>query len=1148
MHRDSTSSFRNRFGARPARPGRRLRRPGLEALEDRRLLAASLDIAGGVLSFQAAGSAMNLSISVDGSDVYTLRDPTQAITLGGGASGWTLSLDGHTATGPAASFTSIAVVGDAGAFNDVVSVGSTKAPVNIATGQGADSFFFTGPSIAAAVSVANPAVVGSDAVYYGVGGVDGTFATGALGRETFQSAAAGAGLISVASAKPIYTSAFPDIAGSGAQLDLELNTLYAAPTALATTLSMTSGVIQAAVAGGPTHSFVDGTVDGFLISGTTAANTLTIDYGGGVPYGPGVEFSPAAGGTNTLILQNGTFAQQAYVASAPGAGRIAFPNRTVGSSTITNVVDFANLSPIIDTVAVGGFTFSAPSGAQSIVVETGPIVSGTVQTTRIRSTTSAFEQIDFANKGTLTLNTGPDADVLSVDLATPAAGLTSASIATGAGNDTIALLGSAAGISTTIDAGEGATNLVDLSDAGSLAGLLGDVYVRSTGGAASMLLDDSSGAAADSFTISPTRVTGGPIGTFVDYGTGVTGVELRGGSASDLFSFTGFGGATSAESYTIAGGPGTDTLAVNSTLPSVNFSTPGILSFGAGEPTIAYTSIEQVTINQSANPPVGAPVTLYAVEARPFVQQTVARFTDAAPSPGVVYYASINWGDGTAPSGGVVVPTGVTGSYEVVGNHTYAAAATYPVTVTVTRQGGGSSGTTVVGGVPITVNTGGAETTSIASTAVVYAAPLTAQGVPITGRAGSPLTPGSGGVQVAAFVDAGTNLAPSAYTALIYWGDGSDPTPATQITAIGTAGGIVYNVFGEHTYAVPGNYPITVLITKPPVAVPSPAVPQSPPGAQAVAVATASILPSALTNVAGQLDPASDSGASRTDGITNVVQPTYSGLVDSPGATVAVVAVSNQNGSSTLLGATTADDAGAWRVTSGIALPDGSYTITIYAADRFNPTILVTNALSQVLVIDTVGPKVVAAAFQPSSGSAVLNYLDYGGPANAGSGVDLATVRDPSNYAFTFVSTTVRGYRPPARWLVGPITVAPGTTTGVQSSTIVINGGTPIRGGVYQLVARSRSAAAPSGVQDLAGNALDGEFYGTFPSGNGVNGGDFIARLDSIHNRVFSPQTTVGPGRPRPTPSRPVRPTPPRPVRPTPVRPVRPAPVRPGGR
>jgi hypothetical protein len=43
-------------------------------------------------------------------------------------------------------------------------------------------------------------------------------------------------------------------------------------------------------------------------------------------------------------------------------------------------------------------------------------------------------------------------------------------------------------------------------------------------------------------------------------------------------------------------------------------------------------------------------------------------------------------------------------------------------------------------------------------------------------------------------------------------------------------------------------------------------------------------------------------------------------------------------------------------------------------------------------------------------------------------------------------------------------------------------------------------------VQDGAGNALDGEFYGGFPSGNNVAGGNFVARVNYIHGIGSPPQ------------------------------------------
>ena len=73
---------------------------------------------------------------------------------------------------------------------------------------------------------------------------------------------------------------------------------------------------------------------------------------------------------------------------------------------------------------------------------------------------------------------------------------------------------------------------------------------------------------------------------------------------------------------------------------------------------------------------------------------------------------------------------------------------------------------------------------------------------------------------------------------------------------------------------------------------------------------------------------------------------------------------------------------------------------------------------------------------------------------------------------------------------------------------LTINGGRPLRGGTYTLTIFS--GAGVRGVRDVAGNALDGEFSGTFPSGNGIPGGNFVAELDAIHRRVFAAKSVVG--------------------------------------
>ena len=54
------------------------------------------------------------------------------------------------------------------------------------------------------------------------------------------------------------------------------------------------------------------------------------------------------------------------------------------------------------------------------------------------------------------------------------------------------------------------------------------------------------------------------------------------------------------------------------------------------------------------------------------------------------------------------------------------------------------------------------------------------------------------------------------------------------------------------------------------------------------------------------------------------------------------------------------------------------------------------------------------------------------------------------------------------------------------------------------------SGAGATGIRDVAGNSLDGEFYGFFPSGNNLVGGNFVAGLNAVHNTIFAPKTIIG--------------------------------------
>ena len=61
---------------------------------------------------------------------------------------------------------------------------------------------------------------------------------------------------------------------------------------------------------------------------------------------------------------------------------------------------------------------------------------------------------------------------------------------------------------------------------------------------------------------------------------------------------------------------------------------------------------------------------------------------------------------------------------------------------------------------------------------------------------------------------------------------------------------------------------------------------------------------------------------------------------------------------------------------------------------------------------------------------------------------------------------------------------------------MTFNGGAIIKGGFHLFTIRD-SSNGNSSVRDLAENHLDGAFYGSFPSGNGINGSDFVAELQA---------------------------------------------------
>ena len=171
--------------------------------------------------------------------------------------------------------------------------------------------------------------------------------------------------------------------------------------------------------------------------------------------------------------------------------------------------------------------------------------------------------------------------------------------------------------------------------------------------------------------------------------------------------------------------------------------------------------------------------------------RSTAAWSPALPTPAPQAFAgqftaSINWGDGTASSTGVVSADGA--GFDVTGSHTYnfatTSTVTEPVTVTITDT---LTGATVMAN----------------STATVAPAPITIQTKNFAVKGGVPF---SG--TVATFTDVDPRINPAFYTATINWGDGS-PNSTGVITGTNP-----FTVTSSHTFAPFQNIDlVTITIT-----------------------------------------------------------------------------------------------------------------------------------------------------------------------------------------------------------------------------------------------------------------------------------------------------------------------------------------------
>jgi hypothetical protein len=147
-----------------------------------------------------------------------------------------------------------------------------------------------------------------------------------------------------------------------------------------------------------------------------------------------------------------------------------------------------------------------------------------------------------------------------------------------------------------------------------------------------------------------------------------------------------------------------------------------------------------------------------------------------------------------------------------------------------------------------------------------------------------------------------------------------------------------------------------------------------------------------------------------------------------------------------------------------------------------NPDGLVTdNVNGGWIMIDTVAPVVTNAVLSPRSGQVYFTFQDNR------SGMAQPTLGNAANYSFTKITT-----KTPRVYAVNGVQVLPAIDPASPQS-VAVN----VFGGKHVIHGRYVVAALSGGIADVAGNALDGEFNGSYPSGNGTAGGDFFGQFDN---------------------------------------------------
>ena len=349
----------------------------------------------------------------------------------------------------------------------------------------------------------------------------------------------------------------------------------------------------------------------------------------------------------------------------------------------------------------------------------------------------------------------------------------------------------------------------------------------------------------------------------------------------------------------------------------------------------------------------------------------------------------------------------------------------------------------------------------------------------VAGTAGLPIAAGS----IATFIDSSGPNPDSDYSAsiTITGADGfSLVIPVASITEVGTTN--QYTVSAP-TFTLPdeGTYPIIISVTDN----------GNTPSFRASGSSTATIVDAPLT--AGpsvifvpRVAPTVFSGAigTFTDANPAALLSDFSAIIDWGDNSPQSAGTISEPGGAGMAFAVSATHA---------YLYAGDYTITTYVTDVGGSKVTLNSTINvdKNMVVGTSGPVITSIGFNRRRATLTVTFRDKL------SRLDLASLSHAAFYDLSASPLSSKAHV--LKWL-SPKRVLHTPRAGSVTVHVVFRHQHILRPGKYEVLINS--GTGDTGIHDVAGNALDGNFHGTFPTGDGLPGGDFIAAISTLHRGV----------------------------------------------